>query len=190
MRREWERVTLHTLRVAVIFAAGLLVSWSATRANPDLSPPVELQDQGTDDPEARILDFQLWQMTRDLDLSDDQAARVYPKVRRLGEVQASWRRERAEMLRRIRAGIESGKGRDVQPLVARYRARQAESVREMASIEDQVFRELTPRQQAQYVLFRERFARDLRRLMQEARHQEGHEPGPGLRRDGPRRRSR
>ncbi len=140
-------------------------------------PPPEAR-QGRHDAEERLLDYEMWRMTQELDLSDDEAARVFPRVRQLAEAQGTARRERGALMSRLRARVAAGDAQGAQRLAGQIRERDAAAAARTAALEENLLRALPPGRQAEYLLFRERFDAEVRRLLQEARRRRGIGP-PG-----------
>lgn len=151
-------------------------AWSAADTPPPPPPGTAAMEDGPEDgpdgppmADKQIIDFQLWRMTQDLQLSDADAARVFPRMRKLGEAQSQLRRDRMKLMKDLRSSLKKGSPEDLQSLVARIRETEVARQQAVMSLEDSVLSSLTARQQAQYLVSREQFMRDLHRMAEEAR---------------------
>jgi len=117
----------------------------------------------------RILDFQMDRMTGALKLSNDQVTAITPRVRRLAEAQVESRRRRGELLQRLQEDTDAGKDARVREDLDLLREHDERTARRVEDLQRDINEQLTPKQQAGYVLFRERFTRELQRAVGEAR---------------------
>ncbi len=180
---------------AIVLSAGLAGSPFVRVARAVESPPgssdmvVAVADGDEDDgpdgapplADKRIIDYQMWRMSQDLELTDAEAARVFPRMRRLGEAQSDLRRDRLKVMKQLRTRLSKASPEEVEGLVRQVRDTEGRRLREIADLEDSVLAALSPRQQAQYLVSRESVMRDLHRMAEEAR---GRRPGGGSPRMG------
>ena len=117
----------------------------------------------------QIIDYQMWRLSQDLQLSDVDAARVFPRLRRLGEAQSQLRRDRLKLMKKLKASLNGSRSEELEGLVQQVRDSEVARMQNIAGLEDSVLSALSSRQQAQYLVSRDEFFRDLRRMAEEAR---------------------
>jgi len=127
----------------------------------------------------RIETLRMWELTRALDLDEATAAKLFPLLNR-------YAKKRQELEKGIQADLsglrEALKNRDqerirelLDQLEDRHRALQQLNDEERAELK----KVLTLEQQAQYILFQQRFNREIRRLINEARRRRLKKVGRG-----------
>ena len=131
------------------------------------------EEDGPDGPppmaDKQIIDYQMWRLSQDLQLSDADAARVFPRMRKLGEAQSEMRRDRMKLLKKLRSGLDQASPDELHELVRQIRDTEVRRMENVVDLEDSVHLVLSPRQQAQYLVSRESFLHDLHRMAEEAR---------------------
>ncbi len=141
-------------------------------APPALGRPDDPGDDGPDGPplpDKQILDFQMWRMTQDLQLTDADAARVFPRLRKLGEAQSQLRRDRMKLMKKLRSSVDKGSSDELDALVGQIRDTEVARQRAVMDLEDSVMAVLSARQRAQYLVSREKFLREMHQMAEEAR---------------------
>jgi hypothetical protein len=106
----------------------------------------------------------------ELDLTDEQAEQVMPKVQELEQERGVVRRERGEAMRRLRHGVESGASdAELQELLDRYDG----TDRRQLELKERLFTDidsaLSVRQRVRLRFFVERFPRMMREKVEELR---------------------
>lgn len=133
------------------------------------------------DPQARmrirenISNLYLLRLTRALDLSEEQAAKLYPLLTRVEKEKAGIQRRMGQDLRDLRAelaGSEAGE-RKVLELVARIREARSAIKRKDDEVEGVLDGVLTPIQQARYLIFNVDFLRSIGENLERARGLKG-----------------
>lgn len=157
---------LRTLVLIGVITASLASAHPAEALREDAARRSEGDSGGALD---RILTFQMERMTGALKLSDDQVTAISPRVRRLAEMQVESRRKRADLLQRLQDDTNAGNDDRVQEDLGLLREHDDRTARRTEELQRDINDQLTPKQQAGYVLFRERFTRELQRAVGEAR---------------------
>ncbi len=129
------------------------------------------------DPQARmrirenISNLYLLRLTRALDLSEEQAAKLYPLLTRVEKEKAGIQRRMGQDLRDLRAELTgSGAGeRRVLELVARIREARSDIRRKDDDVEGVLDGILTPIQKARYLIFTVDFLRSIGENLERAR---------------------
>jgi len=127
----------------------------------------------------RISDLYLLRLTRALDLTEEQTARLYPLLTRSERDKADLQRGMAADLRDLRAELARERPREeaLLRLTARIRQARDETRRIEADIDASLDRALTPLQRARYVIFTVEFLRGLQEKLDRVR-----DLGPPLKR--------
>ncbi|MCX6568748.1 MAG: hypothetical protein NT147_06840 [Candidatus Aminicenantes bacterium] len=129
------------------------------------------------DPQARmrirenISNLYLLRLTRALDLSEEQTAKLYPLLTRVEKEKTGIQRRMGQDLRDLRAelaGSEAGEQR-VLELVARIREARSTIRRKDDEVEDVLDGVLTPIQKARYLIFTVDFLRSIGENLERAR---------------------
>jgi len=119
----------------------------------------------------RISDLYLLRLTRALDLTEDQAAKLYPLLVRAEKDKVELQRRMAVDLRDLRTELAKGQPREETLLLLTDRIRQAreETRRIDADVDASLDRALTPVQKARYVVFAVDFLRSVGENLERAR---------------------
>jgi len=159
---------------ACLVVAALAVGSSATlRAGQAASPR---QGAGL---RQRISELYLLRLTRALDLTEEQTARVYPLLTRAEKEKAEIQRKTGLDLRNLRDELARPAPRDkeIDALVVRIREARRLIRQTDEDVEASLDRVLTPLQKARYVIFTVEFLRGL-----QDRLAKGRDLGPSLKR--------
>ncbi len=158
-----------TWSAAVVAVTLTCVPHAASALRVEKDAPRVSSDDDTGRPLDRILDFQMERMSKDLKLTDEQAAAVAPRVRRLAEAQVDARRKRTDLLRQLEEDTNAGAEAKVREDLDRIREHDERTERRMEDLQKDISGQLSPNQQARYVLFRDKFQRELKEVIGEAR---------------------
>ena len=167
--------------VAVAGVTGFLVLVSSAMGQPFTPPPPG--SPGPGEGRRLIETIKIWKMSEALDLSEDQAAKLFPKMTQLEATRREFHR-RQRLLRDEIAGLlrqqplrEVDLKRRLEELERTetdFRGRERTVKGELQSI-------LSLEQQARLALFEERFETEMRRTIQDLRQRrQGLRPGPGF----------
>ena len=120
-------------------------------------------------------------MKRALDLTSEQQQTVIPLIEDLSASRRAFNRERRLVMMRLRPLAEDGQATDAEIRETLERLRRAETEfreKEARSLEA-VRAALTPRQEAKFVLFLERFRREIQERLERFRRRMDGAGGPG-----------
>lgn len=151
----------------------LMIVGVAAAQNPPLRRGAEGEERG------RMEMVKMWRLTEELELTEEQAAKFFPRYRALMADFEEIRKERRGLLEEIRKGEGEGKelkASDVEKVISRAQEmerrrsdREFEFIRKLSDI-------LTPQQVIRYAAFEARFKE---RLMDAVREQRGQDqPDP------------
>jgi Spy/CpxP family protein refolding chaperone len=148
------------------------------------------RDDGVRDEEIRetIEIYMLARMKRALDLTREQEEELIPLVQDLSSARQVYRREHRLSMMRLRPLVEDPSSEESEIRAELDRLQESESTfrDEERRTMDRIRSLLSSRQQAQFVLFQERFTQEMQRRLRHMRHLHGEDGGPAG--DGPRRR--
>lgn len=117
--------------------------------------------------------YMIAKMKRALDLSPEQQERVIPLIEDLSASRRAFNHERRLVLMRLRPLVEDPQASDAEIRESLARMDRAESEfkeKERRSLEA-IRSALTPRQEAKFILFRERFRREIQERLQRLRRE-------------------
>ena len=110
----------------------------------------------------------------ELALSDDQVEQLLPRVERMEQLMTDSRRERGELLRRLRQRLRDGATDvELQELLVRLQQLDRETRSAEQAGREQIDELLSVRQQVQYLFFTQQFRRELQQQIQRLRQQQG-----------------
>jgi len=126
--------------------------------------------------------LRMWRLTEELDLTQEEAAKVFPIIHKYDKKRASLRKERREILQKLRRTMNEEGGREeITALMGRLEA----NGKKLDQVKEEEWKELKAilplKKQVRYLLFQERFAREMWRLLREGRRPQ-RRPRPPLRR--------
>jgi Spy/CpxP family protein refolding chaperone len=154
------------LIAAFLLAAALTVgAWSLARAG-------QANDQGQRARlRERIGELYLLRLTRALDLTEEQAAQVYPLLTRAEKEKAENQGKLGQDLRALRAELAQAapRERELDALVERIREERRLIRKSDEDVEASLDRILTPLQRARYVIFTVEFLRGLQERLDRVR---------------------
>jgi len=125
----------------------------------------------------------IWQLTDVLGLDEESGRQVLPIIKKYNRQRRKLVRSQQKLRRRLRQAITDEDEEKIEALLAEFR-RGKERLNQLVEEEISALEEvLTTTQLAKYILFRERFERQLREIIFQARHQRR---GPRMGDDHPR----
>lgn len=110
--------------------------------------------------------LRMWRLTKELDLSEEEAAKVFPLLGRYSRKRQQLQSQRWRLLRELRELLDE----EAPPEQLEEKMRQIEAkTRELEELRwkewQEIKRILSPEKQARYLLFHERFVRDLWKIL-------------------------
>ena len=169
--------------MAVVGLVGVLAVVSSATGQPFTPPPAG--SLGPGEGRRLIETIRIWKMTEALNLNEEQAVKLFPKLTQLETSRREFHRrqhllreELAELLKQRPSRDQEIKARleELERIDAEFKGRERAVKSELRSI-------LSVEQQARLALFEERFDMEMRRTIQELRlRRQGFSPyGPGQR---------
>ena len=128
------------------------------------------QDTETNDPRAIIEKIRIYRLTKELDLTTEQAYEFFPKLNELQKIDQEFRTEQQEILKELRVLIESdSREKEILKSLGRYESIFRDRVERQINKLQEIREMLTPNQQAKYLLFQDEFEREIRQLIKQVR---------------------
>ena len=174
-----------TLLAAVLFCAP--ADLQALQAGPERGPGPRVRDQERQKEIQETIEiYMITKMKRYLDLSDEQERTMIPLVEELNTSRREIREHRHLTMRELRSLIEdeAASEDEIESLLADLDAIQRDFRQIETRAQEEIRETLTPRQQAQFLVFQERFHREMRHRMRRLERGEGpggERPRPGQR---------
>ncbi len=137
---------------------------------------------GTAQDETRAKDiieaYRVWKLTDVLDLSEEDMAVFFSRVRKVGEAEESHRQAERDAVREIDGLLKSGASdAEVESALREYEDMRYQHWNEMQKLREEAASMLNLRQRAQYAVFEERFRAEIRQMIGEVRSGRGSQDG-------------
>ncbi len=166
--------------VLLFMVAGVTINGWAEQPDGFDRPPTRQQMEKVWE---RIETLRMWKLTKALDLDEKASAQLFPLLNRYDKRKAEIEIALRDSMRELRQSLREGREGSLKNILDRLE----QNHREMQRINDEEWaglkRVLTIQQQAKFIIFRQEFDREIRRIITEARGK-----GPErLRRNGPER---
>jgi hypothetical protein len=122
--------------------------------------------------------YRVWKLTDVLDLSEEDMAVFFSRVRKVGQAEESHRQAEREAVREIDDLIKAGAGdAELDNALRGYEEMRFRHWNETQKLREDAGSMLTLRQRAQYAVFEERFRSEIRKMIGEVRGARGSEGG-------------
>ncbi|KPK64841.1 hypothetical protein AMJ83_01320 [candidate division WOR_3 bacterium SM23_42] len=128
------------------------------------------QENETNDPRAIIEKIRIYRLTKELDLTTEQAYEFFPKLNELQKIDQEFRAEQQEILKELEVLIESdSREKEILESLSRYESIFRDRVERQINKLREIREMLTPNQQAKYLLFQDEFEREIRQMIKQVR---------------------
>jgi hypothetical protein len=131
---------------------------------------------GQDERRAKdIIDaYRVWKLTDVLDLSDDEMAAFFSRVRRVGEAEEEHRQAEREAVGEIDSLLRSGAGdTELEEALRDYERMRYDHWNETQRLREEASSMLSLRQRCEYTVFEERFRAEIRSMIEDVRRERG-----------------
>lgn len=120
-----------------------------------------------------VLTIYIWKMTDAVGLTDQQAAKIFPKIREAFQIRWESAAKRRHLLQRLQRAIDSVPQEEegLKRLLAEWEKNEAKLHAAQEEMREALKRVLTPQQEAKSLLFEEQFEGDLIRVIAKIRKQ-------------------
>jgi hypothetical protein len=137
---------------------------------PLLFGTVIAQENDTDDPRAIIEKIRIYRLTKELDLTTEQAILFFPRLNELRKIDTDFRTEQKAVLDDLRVLIQNeGQDKEIMESLNRYEVILKDKVERQLGKMNEIRKMLTPSQQAKYLIFQDDFEREIRRMIKEVK---------------------
>ncbi len=128
------------------------------------------QESDSRDPREIIEKVRIYRLTKELDLSTEQAIEFFPKLNELQKIDNEFREQRREILVHLKELLGTGApDNEITESLGAYER----ILRDRVECEINKMREirtmLTPSQQAKYLIFQDEFEREIREMIKEVK---------------------
>lgn len=160
-----------TLGTAVLTFLLLLTpqGWTQERSSSDRPMP----RPGVEGAQAReMLDtMMIWKLTKALDLTEEQSLRVFPKIQALQKARKEVFQEKMRRYRDLSKQLRDDPKNEeaIRIKIAAIRDHEADFRAKEARLKEEIAGHLSLRQQAEMILFEERFPREVRHTLEDIR---------------------
>ena len=128
------------------------------------------QDNETNDPRAIIEKVRIYRLTKELDLTTEQAIEFFPKLNELQKVDREFRNTQQKILGELRILVrDSAPDIEIIESLTKYEDALKNRVERQILKIKELRKMLTPNQQARYLIFQDEFEREIRRMIKEVR---------------------
>lgn len=129
------------------------------------------------DPRAIIEDVRIYRMTKELDLTSEQAIEFFPKLKEFQQVEHRFSEEKNRILGALRDRIDEGSAdQEILSLLNEYETLHRKRLEDLIVGMKEMFEVLTPLQRAKFLVFQDDFNREIRELIKKVREQKGLKP--------------
>ncbi len=145
-------------------------------------PPPDEEGQ----PRKKLRQWVQFRMVQELDLSEEQSLRFFPRHNDLEELRSQYgkeKRTRLDNMRKLIDGVEDPDNPDSETLkklesaISEYGKMEEEFLKERNKREAAMLEVLTTVQKAKFLIFRATFENELREMIRDTRGRRGHKPG-------------
>jgi len=126
------------------------------------------------DPREIIENVRIYRMTKELDLSSEQAIEFFPKLKEFQQVEQQFSEEKNRVLNKLRENIAKGSSeQEILTLLGEFEKIHRRRLENLVVKMKEMFEILTPLQRAKYLIFQDDFNREIRELIKNAKQQKG-----------------
>lgn len=123
------------------------------------------------EPKELIETLRIWRLTEELKLSEEQASKLFPKLRAMREAKREFRRERMEILKSMKKELKSEKPREkvLKEKIESLKRGEKGFREKEEGLREEISRILTIEQQARLLVFQEKFDKEIRTLIRKVK---------------------
>jgi len=129
------------------------------------------------DPREIIENVRIYRMTKELDLSSEQAIRFFPELKEFQQVEHVFQDEKTRILNALRDRLERGSSdQEILSLLGEYEKAHRDRLTRLIEHTKEMFKILSPRQQAKFLIFQDDFNREIREMIKRIKQNKDLEP--------------
>lgn len=157
----------------LLIGLALAFSWDRGWGQPFFDPPPPREK--IERIQKQIEMVRMWRLTKELDLDEEGAARVFPILSRYDKKRMDLEVERFRIMRELRETINDDRDRDnerrVEKLMDRLESNKSAMDRLQDAEREELKKVLTRRQMAKYIIFQQRFEHEMKEIIREHRRE-------------------
>jgi Spy/CpxP family protein refolding chaperone len=128
------------------------------------------QQSDAKDPRAIIQKVKIYRLVQELDLTTEQSVQFFPKLEEMQKIEQEFNEQRMEILDQLKDLVnDDGKDAEISNLIAQYEEIHRERAQKHLEKMGELWKILTPVQQAKYLLFEEKFNREIREMIKQVK---------------------
>lgn len=128
------------------------------------------QNNEKHDPRVIIENVRIYRLTKELDLTTEQAIEFFPKLNELQKVDREFRSKQQQIMGELRILVQdSAPDIEIIETLTRYEDVFKDRVERQVMKRQELRKMLTPNQQARYLIFQDEFEREIKRMIQEVK---------------------
>lgn len=170
---------MRSLFAILLIGLGLTFSWDKAWGQPFFDPPPPREK--IEQIQKQIELTRMWRLTKELDLDEKSAARLFPILNRYDKKRMDFEIERFRIMRQLREAINEDRGwnndRKVDKLIERLESNKSALDRLREEERGELKKALTSKQMARYILFQQRFEHEMKEMIREHRRERFPERG-------------
>jgi|UniRef100_A0A7V3VUQ3 Spy/CpxP family protein refolding chaperone len=129
------------------------------------------------DPREIIERVRIYKLTEALDLSEEQAAKLFPHLKEMRKNEQEFQRQRMELLKDLKDLLNrKADESEIIKVLNRYQELQKKRMESQINEIEGIKKILTPEQQAKFLIFQEEFEQEIRELIKEVRSRHRFQP--------------
>ncbi|MCX7837317.1 MAG: hypothetical protein N2323_05095 [candidate division WOR-3 bacterium] len=110
--------------------------------------------------------LKMWRLTEELNLNEEQAGKIFPKLKKIRELKEKRKEEREKEIEKLSELLaKKAKSEEIKKQVELIRNNDKKHQSECEKIQDEIFALLTPEQQAKYLLFHIGFEGNIKKML-------------------------
>ncbi len=128
------------------------------------------QENDPQDPRAIIEKVRIYRLTKELDLTTEQAVELFPKLSELQKIEREFRNQQLEIIEDLKKQVGgNAPDEDIIKSVTRYEGIFRKRLERQLGKMVEIRKMLTPSQQARYIIFQDEFEREIREMIKEVK---------------------
>ena len=128
------------------------------------------QESEAQDPRTIIEKVRIYRLTRELDLTTEQAIGLFPKLNELQKIDKEFRTQQQEIIGDLRGLLDdNAPDKEIIKLLGRYEGIFRERLERQINKMREIRKMLTPSQQAKYIIFQDEFEHEIREMIREVK---------------------
>ena len=128
------------------------------------------QEREAQDPRAIIEKVRIYRLTRELDLTTEQAIELFPKLDELQKIDREFRTQQQEIIEDLREFLDdNAPDKEILKSLGRYEDIFRERLERQINKMREIRKLLTPSQQARYIIFQDEFEHEIRDMIREVK---------------------